>query len=49
MNQLVTPRKARAALHVGPVMLRENSSADVALGAKPIEVEGVPAEGCSVG
>ena len=28
-------------MHVGPVTLRENSSSDVALGAKPIEVEGV--------
>ena len=35
------PFKARAGLHVGPVTLRENSAADVALGAKPIEVEGV--------
>jgi len=41
LNQLVPPLKARAGLHVGPVTLRENSSADVALGAKPIEVEGV--------
>jgi len=35
------PFKARAGLHVGLVTLRENSAADVALGAKPIEVEGV--------
>jgi len=41
LNQLVPPLNARAGLHVGSVTLRENSSADVALGAKPIEVEGV--------
>ena len=33
--------KARAGLHVGRVTLRENSPSDVALGAKPVEVEGV--------
>ena len=32
---------ARAGLHVGPVVLRQASSPDVALGAKPIEVEGL--------
>ena len=41
LKQLVPPLKARAGLHVGPVTLRENSPSDVALGAKPIEVEGV--------
>ena len=41
LNQLGSPLKARAGLHVGPVTLRENSASDVALGAKPIEVEGV--------
>jgi predicted ATPase/class 3 adenylate cyclase len=41
LNQLDSPLKARAGLHVGPVTLRENSAADVALGAKPLEVEGV--------
>ena len=41
LNRLDLPLKARAGLHVGPVTLRENSAADVALGAKPIEVEGV--------
>ena len=41
LKQLVPPLKARAGLHVGPVTLRENSQSDVALGAKPIEVEGV--------
>ncbi len=33
--------KARVALHVGVVQLRENLAADVAQGAKPIEVEGL--------
>jgi predicted ATPase len=35
------PFKARAAIHVGPVTLRRNGAADMALGAKPLEVEGV--------
>ena len=38
---LPTPLKARAGLHVGPVILRENRAEDVARGAKPIEVEGL--------
>jgi len=33
--------RARAGLHVGAVILRENESADIARGAKPIEVEGL--------
>jgi predicted ATPase/class 3 adenylate cyclase/Flp pilus assembly protein TadD len=33
--------RARAGLHVGQVSMRENPAADVALGAKPIEVDGV--------
>jgi len=33
--------RARAGLHLGAVILRENSARDVALGAKPIEVEGL--------
>ncbi|HQZ45479.1 MAG TPA: tetratricopeptide repeat protein [Usitatibacteraceae bacterium] len=41
LRALVPPLEARAGLHVGPVMLRENSAADVALGAKPLEVEGL--------
>jgi predicted ATPase/class 3 adenylate cyclase len=41
LNQLVPPLKARAGLHVGLVTLRENAPSDVALGAKPLEVEGV--------
>ena len=41
LSALVPPLKARAGLHVGTVTLRENSPSDVALGAKPIEVEGV--------
>ena len=35
------PLKARAGLHVGPVILRENNAADVARGAKPLEVDGL--------
>jgi predicted ATPase/class 3 adenylate cyclase len=41
LARLPTPLSARAGLHVGPVLLRENSAADVALGAKPLEVEGL--------
>lgn len=33
--------QARAGLHVGPVLLRENSAEDVARGAKPLEVDGL--------
>ena len=35
------PLQARAGLHLGPVLLRENSKADVARGAKPLEVDGL--------
>lgn len=35
------PLRARAGLHVGAVILRENTPADVARGAKPLEVEGL--------
>jgi predicted ATPase/Tfp pilus assembly protein PilF len=35
------PIKARAGIHVGPVTLRPNPLADVARGAKPIEVDGL--------
>ena len=38
---LALPFKARAGLHVGPVSLRTNSAADIARGAKPLEVEGL--------
>jgi predicted ATPase/class 3 adenylate cyclase len=38
---LPQPLRARAALHVGPVVLRHNSASDIALGAKPIEVDGI--------
>lgn len=41
LAELAPPLKARAGLHVGSVSLRENSPADVALGAKPLEVEGI--------
>ncbi len=38
---LAVPLKARAGLHVGPVILRENAAEDVARGAKPLEVDGL--------
>ena len=38
---LPLPLRARAGLHVGPVILRENSADDVARGAKPLEVDGL--------
>jgi predicted ATPase/class 3 adenylate cyclase len=38
---LPVPLQARAGLHVGAVLLRENSAADVARGAKPLEVDGL--------
>jgi predicted ATPase/class 3 adenylate cyclase/Tfp pilus assembly protein PilF len=41
ISALDVPLRARAGLHVGPVILRENSASDVALGAKPFEVEGL--------
>jgi predicted ATPase/class 3 adenylate cyclase len=41
LAELPVPLKARAGIHVGPVMLRKNIAEDVALGAKPIEVEGL--------
>jgi predicted ATPase/class 3 adenylate cyclase len=34
------PLKARAGLHVGPVILRENNPSDMARGAKPLEAGG---------
>ena len=40
LAKLNPPLQARAGLHVGPVILRENSQSDVARGAKPLEVEG---------
>ena len=33
--------QARAGVHVGPVLLRENSAEDIARGAKPLEVDGL--------
>lgn len=38
---LQPPLPARAGLHVGPVLLRENLPGDVARGAKPLEVDGL--------
>ena len=39
--RLPSPLMARVGVHVGPVILRENPAADVARGAKPLEVEGL--------
>ena len=41
LGQLPVPLRARAGLHVGPVILRENHADDVARGAKPLEVDGM--------
>jgi predicted ATPase/class 3 adenylate cyclase len=41
LQALPVPLQARAGLHVGPVILRENSAADVARGGKPLEVDGL--------
>ncbi|MBC8057646.1 MAG: hypothetical protein H7Y61_13810 [Rhizobiales bacterium] len=38
---LAVPLAARAGVHVGPVILRENSAYDIARGAKPLEVDGL--------
>src|ERR1700751_1642628 len=39
--ELEVPLVSRAGLHYGPVTLRENSPAAVALGAKPVELDGI--------
>jgi predicted ATPase/class 3 adenylate cyclase len=39
--KLAVPLTSRAGLHVAEVTLRENSAADVVLGAKPLEVDGI--------
>ncbi len=41
LARLPVPLRARAGLHLGPVMLRENPPEDVARGAKPLEVDGL--------
>ncbi len=41
LRSLPTPLLARAGLHVGEVVLRENSPDDIARGAKPLEVDGI--------
>ncbi|MDP2006849.1 MAG: tetratricopeptide repeat protein [Rubrivivax sp.] len=41
LGHLPVPMKARAGLHVGQVTIRETPAEDVALGAKPFEVDGV--------
>ncbi len=42
LASLDPPLAARAGLHVGTVVLRENCAADIARGAKPLEVDGAP-------
>lgn len=41
LADLPVPLQARAGLHVGPLLLRENSAGDVGRGAKPVEAEGL--------
>ena len=41
LESLPVALKARAGLHVGPVILRENSAEDIARGAKPLELDGL--------
>jgi predicted ATPase/class 3 adenylate cyclase len=41
LARLDTPLEARAGLHVGQVLLRENAAEDVQRGAKPLEVDGL--------
>ena len=40
-TELALPLSARVGIHLGEVVVRENSSAKVARGAKPLEVEGL--------
>jgi class 3 adenylate cyclase len=41
LTALPVALRARSGLHFGPVILRENSAADVERGAKPLEVDGL--------
>ena len=41
LQALPVPVVARAGIHVADVTLRSNTASDIALGAKPIEVEGI--------
>src|SRR5574337_311818 len=41
LADLPVPLHARAGVHYGPVLLRENSAQDVERGAKPLEVDGL--------
>jgi predicted ATPase/class 3 adenylate cyclase len=41
LSELNPPLQARAGLHVGALTLRETPQADVALGAKPVEADGI--------
>src|SRR4051794_4467977 len=41
LAELPVVLQARAGVHVGPVLLRDNSADDIARGAKPLEVDGL--------
>ena len=47
LARLPTPLKARAGIHLGPVVLRQNSAEDIARGAKPIELDGMAKPTCA--
>lgn len=40
-REMTVPLQARVGIHVGEVILRTNDAADIARGAKPVEVEGL--------
>jgi predicted ATPase/class 3 adenylate cyclase/Tfp pilus assembly protein PilF len=42
LDRLDPPLKARAGIHLGPVILRRNAPEDIAQGAKKVEVDGLP-------
>ena len=44
---LPTPLRARAGIHTGPLRWRQNSAADVALGAKPADGVGIAKAMCA--
>jgi class 3 adenylate cyclase len=46
-REVGSPLQARVGIHVGEVLLRENSVEDVARGAKPLEVEGLAKPICA--
>ena len=41
LTTLPVPLRARAGMHVGPLVKRESTASDVQLGAKPVEVVGI--------